>query len=68
MCDEARQTQEASAGQLRPAYPHQNLNHQIRRTELEAARLTRAKEFLDRHPEFGEFLTLIAEGTLHVSR
>lgn len=64
----AAKVAQAEQSQLRPAYPHENLDQQLRRGAAENRRLERAKAFLDKHPEFSEFLTLCAEGTLYVSR
>jgi hypothetical protein len=61
---EGAYTNQAAA--LRPAYPHENLDRQISRNIAETQRLQRAKEFLDKNPQFKDFLTLVYEGVLHV--
>jgi hypothetical protein len=53
-----------TANQL--AYPHERIEDQMRRNEAENRRLAKAHDFLSRHPEFKEFLTLCIEGVLNV--
>lgn len=62
IADQMLKQAQYESGQLRAAHPHEMLDSRIRKSAVEFAQATRAKAFLEKHPEFIEFLQLKSEG------